>query len=104
MRSWRRRWRGRSDPVPKAVDILVVVSTRQPKAGVKGMLGAALKVAVTAPPEGGRANYELRKVLARAFELRRADVEIIAGHAARLKRVRLKGVEEARVRGVTGPG
>lgn len=89
--------------MPRAVDILVVVATKQPKAGVKGMLGSALKVAVTAPPEGGRANYELRKVLALAFELRRADVEIVSGHAARLKRIRLKGVDEARVRGVTGP-
>ena len=88
--------------MPKAVDILVVVATRQPKAGVKGMLGAALKVGVTSPPEGGRANYELVKVLAKAFAIRRADVVIVSGHGARLKRIRLKGIEEARVRGVTG--
>ena len=85
----------------RAIQVAVIVSTRQAKSGVRGILGDALKVAVSAPPEGGRANAELIKVLERAFSVRRADVVIVAGHASRRKKVMLKGVDEARVRGVT---
>jgi uncharacterized protein len=46
-----------------------------------------------APPVDGKANDELIALVARHFGVRRADVSIQAGAAARTKRVRVEGLE-----------
>ncbi len=58
---------------------------------IVGVFGDALKVAVRAPPEKGRANKELVRVLARAFGARRGDVEVRFGQASRDKTVVFAG-------------
>jgi uncharacterized protein (TIGR00251 family) len=68
----------------------------QPGAGrtaVVGRHGAALKVRVAAPPEGGRANEACRVLLAETFGVAVGDVELAAGPASRHKRFRIAGVE-----------
>ena len=49
----------------------------------------ALVVAVTAPAVDGRANDAVVRALAEALGLRRAAIEIVGGHAARSKVVRI---------------
>lgn len=66
--------------------------------GVLGMHGDALKVAVRAKAEKGRANAALVKVLAKACGLPRSAVEVVAGHTSRRKRVRIEGVTAAGLR------
>src|SRR5207249_739179 len=46
---------------------------------------AVLKVAVTAPPEGGRANEALLRLLAAAWRLPRRDLSLAAGARSRSK-------------------
>ena len=46
---------------------------------VVGLLGTALKVAVASPAEKGAANKALLKVLAKYFDLRRDQLQIITG-------------------------
>jgi uncharacterized protein (TIGR00251 family) len=65
------------------------------KAGVRGEQNGALKAAVTAPPEGGRANRALVEALADALGVKRSQVELIAGHAGRDKRFLIRGVSKA---------
>ena len=48
---------------------------------------------VAAPPEGGRANEAVVRLLADTLELPRRDIEIVAGHAGRDKVVSLAGIE-----------
>jgi uncharacterized protein (TIGR00251 family) len=48
------------------------------------------------PPVDGKANDELVALVARHFGVRRADVSIQTGAAARLKRVRIEGVQAPR--------
>ncbi|MGA7270282.1 MAG: DUF167 domain-containing protein [Acidimicrobiia bacterium] len=63
---------------------------------ISGIHGSALKVRVSAPPQAGRANRELVRVLEAAFECR---CRLLSGETRRHKRVLLEGIDPARARG-----
>lgn len=65
------------------------------RAGVQGEQAGALKVAVTAPPEDGRANQALVEVLRKALGVKRSQVELIAGQTSRDKRFLIRGLTRA---------
>ena len=69
------------------------------KAGVLGEHNGALKAAVTAPPEDGRANQALVEVLREALGLKRSQVALIGGHTSRDKRFLIRGVTKADLEG-----
>ncbi len=75
------------------VVITVYVQPGAARAGVVGRHGDALKIKVAAPPERGKANAAVAKLLAIELGVRPADVEILSGHGGRRKRVRVAGVE-----------
>ncbi len=62
------------------------------KAGVLGEQGGALKVAVTAPPEDGRANKALTEALRDLLNLKRSQVELLSGATGRDKRFLIRGL------------
>ena len=68
----------------------VVPGTTHP--GVVGRLGDAWKVRVTAPPDAGRANEAVLKLLADALGIERRDLELTSGRASRDKVVVLVGL------------
>jgi uncharacterized protein (TIGR00251 family) len=68
------------------------VSPGAGRAGIVGRHGAAWKVRVTAPPEHGRANEAVLRLLADTLAVPRAAVSLVSGHAAREKVVELTGV------------
>ena len=57
--------------------------------------GVALKVAVTAAPEGGKANAALLELLARAFCLPPRDLAVVRGATDRRKIVAVTGAPAA---------
>jgi uncharacterized protein (TIGR00251 family) len=59
---------------------------------VLGDHGNALKVAVTAPPEGGRANQAVLELLRCWLGLKRSQVELHSGATNRTKTVLIRGV------------
>jgi uncharacterized protein (TIGR00251 family) len=65
------------------------------RSGVQGEQAGALKVAVTAPPQDGRANDALVEVLHEALEVRRSQIELIAGATGRDKRFLIRGLTRA---------
>ncbi len=65
---------------------------------IVGVLGEALKVTVTAPPERGKANREVTRLLAAAVGAAPGDVEVVSGAAARDKVVRFAGWTAAALR------
>ncbi|HEV3119002.1 MAG TPA: DUF167 domain-containing protein [Gemmataceae bacterium] len=70
----------------------------RPGARTNAVLGEhanALKVAVTAPPENGRANNALIEVLSAALGLKRSQIALLSGHGAREKRFQISGVAKA---------
>ncbi len=63
---------------------------------IVGPLGERLKVRVSAPPQGGKANRAICGLLAAALGVKARDVEVIAGHASAEKTVRVMGVDPTR--------
>jgi len=53
------------------------------------MADGTLKIKVQAPPEKGKANAEVRAVLAKELKASLRNVEIVSGHTSPLKRVRV---------------
>jgi hypothetical protein len=51
----------------------------------------ALKVAVTAPPEGGKANAALIALLGKSWRLPKSAIEIVGGASDRRKTLLLRG-------------
>ncbi len=64
-------------------------------AGADG--GAVLKVAVTAPPERGKANAAMITLLAKAWRLPKTSMAIAAGATARRKTLLVRGDGKALV-------
>ena len=71
------------------------VTPRARREAVGGRHGDALRVAVKAPPVGGKANAACVEALAEAFGVERRDVEIHSGARGRRKRVRVTGETRA---------
>jgi len=70
----------------------------QPKARRHGILGVGpdrdgpvLKLAVSAPPEDGKANAAVIALLAEAFDVAKAAVSVVAGATDRRKLVEIRG-------------
>jgi uncharacterized protein (TIGR00251 family) len=61
------------------------------KAGILGEQAGALKVAVTAPPEDGRANKALLEALREALDLKRSQIELLSGQTSRDKLFLIRG-------------
>ena len=64
---------------------------RAKKDRIVGEFNGCIKVAVTAPPEGGRANEAIAEVIADALGLRGSAVQVVGGLTSRQKQVQVKG-------------
>lgn len=62
-----------------------------------GEHAGALKLAVAAPPERGKANAAVIEFIADALGVRKADVEILSGETSRDKRVAVRGLDRGEV-------
>ena len=78
------------------LNIKVVPGARKDR--VVGPYGDAIKVQVSAPPEGGKANEAVVRLLAAALGLKRGQVRITSGHTQPRKVVEIDGLEERDVR------
>lgn len=87
---------------PRGATLKVRVAPGASREGILGPHGDALKVAVREPPEKGRANEALARVLAEALGAKARDVEVVRGHASRDKVVLFRGVGEAELRARLG--
>ena len=68
--------------------------------GIAGVLGDRLKVRVSAPAEGGRANKAVCAVIATQLGVRPRQVSVESGHTSPEKLLRVSDVERAMVAGL----
>jgi len=83
---------------PEGSTLKVRVAPGASRERIVGPYGDALKVAVREPPEKGRANDAVERLLAAAAGVRPGDVAVVRGRAARDKVVLFRGLPEAKLR------
>ncbi|GAB4546902.1 MAG: hypothetical protein Tsb0013_06140 [Phycisphaerales bacterium] len=82
------------------LDIKAVPGAKSP--GIAGALGERLKIKVGAPPEGGKANTAIRRILARTLGVSLSDITVEHGASDAHKTLRISGCSTEDVR--TGLG
>lgn len=85
----------RIDATPDGAAFTVKVVPGASRSAVLGIWGDALRVSVVAPPEAGKANTAVRKLLAEALRVKRGAVRILSGHGRPLKRIAVDGLTVA---------
>jgi len=73
------------------------VSPGATRSVIVGRHGEGWKVRVAAPPEDGRANAAVVRLIADAVSVSRDAVSVVSGHASKDKIVELAGIELGRV-------
>jgi uncharacterized protein len=82
----------------KGVSFAVKVHPRARKNAITGVVGDALKLALTAPPVEGRANQAAIEFFADLFSIPRSSVTIASGETSRNKVLRIAGITAAQLR------
>ena len=96
----------RVDCHPEGAVVSVWVQPRSRRPGIAGLREGDLHIRVAAPPEDGRANDEVCRLLAGALGIRPRDLRILGGLRSRSKRVLVTGIDPAGLvrRLAGGPG
>jgi len=79
---------------PPARILNLWVQPRASRNEVTGFQGEFLRIRVTAPPEGGQANRLSCRLLAETLGIAPSRIEIVSGHNARKKRIRVQDGED----------
>lgn len=77
---------------PEGVILPIRAQPGARKTALIGEHGGALKLAVTAPPEDGRANAALIELVRELLGLKRSQVELIGGATSRDKTLLIRGL------------
>lgn len=90
-------------PTEGGVYLTVHVQPGAKRTAIVGIHGDSLKVTVPTPPERGKANQAVTRLIADRLGVPRGDVELVSGHSTRRKRLLIRGVTEADVTGLLDP-
>ena len=87
--------------IPEGVRVAIRVSPGASANRVVGLVGTAdggraLKVSVTAAPEGGKANAAVVKLLARAWKVPKSSITVISGAVERNKTLLVTGSDDVK--------
>ena len=80
--------------VENGVIIHVRILPFSSKEGVIGVYAGQLKIAVNAPPERGKANKAITKVLAKWLNIRSSDIQIVSGGHSKDKQIFVRNIKE----------
>ncbi len=90
-------------PGPTLVHIRIKVVPGAKRSQIVGLLGSRLKIRISAPPEGGKANKAVCKLLAQLFRVRLQDVQVIRGHTSPEKTLEIIGCTTHALREALAP-
>jgi hypothetical protein len=81
----------------KGITFAIKVHPRAHKNAITGLVGDALRLALTAPPVEGKANQAVIEFFADLFAIPRSSVTIASGETSRNKVVRISGMSRQMV-------
>jgi hypothetical protein len=79
-------------PHPRGAVLGVKAQPAAKKDAILGERAGALRVAVTAAPERGRANDAIVELVAAALKLKRSQISLLTGETSRDKRLLIEGI------------
>ena len=79
----------------------VKVVPRASRSELAGEQDGALRVRIAAPPVNGAANEELKRLLAKALDVKPGSVTIVSGHASRTKKIAVEGISAKELQALT---
>jgi len=74
------------------VRISVTVNPRSQNPGISRVSDKDFKIKVKSPPEKGKANKEVVKVVAQYFKVPKSQVSIVRGHTSRKKIIDIRNL------------
>jgi uncharacterized protein len=74
--------------------IKVRATPRSGRDSIEAGAGGVFLVRVTAPPDEGRANAAVCKVVAEALDVSKTTVSVVRGHTARMKTLEVAGMTD----------
>lgn len=86
--------------VSKGAGVVFTVRVSPGAAGTRvlGEHDGALKIAVAAPPERGKANKALLGFLAKVLGVRKSELRLLAGETSRVKKIAVEKADASRIR------
>jgi uncharacterized protein len=85
-------------PHPEGAILPVLAAPGAKRSAIVGERAGALRVAVTSPPEKGKANEAIGAVLAEALDCRASRIALISGATSRQKRFLFGGMNPEELR------
>ena len=79
------------------VEFEVLAKPRASRNRLDGIHDGALKISVTAPPDKGKANEAITKLLARNLKIPKSSISITRGATSRRKTVRIEGISQVAI-------
>ncbi|PSH04709.1 MAG: YggU family protein [Acidobacteria bacterium] len=73
------------------------VQPRASRNAFAGLMGDAIKLAITAPPVDGKANQAVIEYLSEFFRVPKASITIVSGETGRNKLIAIRGMSAAQV-------
>lgn len=80
-----------------AARVTVRVTPRSGKDSIESGAGGVCVVRVTAPPDEGKANAAVCKVVASALGVPKSSVSVVRGHTSRTKTLEISGLTDEQV-------
>ena len=78
------------------------VQPRASRNAIAGVMGDAVKLAITAPPVDGKANQAVIEFLSDLFRVAKSSIVIVSGETGRNKLIAVRGLSAAPVRKALG--
>ena len=78
------------------------VQPRASRNAIAGVIGDAVKLAITAPPVDGKANQAVVEYLAELFDVAKSNIVIVSGESGRNKLIAVRGLSAEQVRKALG--
>jgi uncharacterized protein len=85
---------------PEGARFALRVQPRASRNAIVGVMGDAIKLAITAPPVDGKANQAVIEYLSDLFRVPKSSIVIVSGETGRNKLIAIRGVSAEQVRKV----